>query len=312
MTRNKIILSAWAFIGLIIVFEIYSQNQKNKESEIKLTSYILNGGSWTCWQKIDNTELTYKLSPTLLGDNASITTVTRETGSVPFPLPTTTYYGTWNLDGERLEVYDKEIKSKLSGSLKIIDESKMEWRPDKYLDGSKETHNFNEDEVESVLCTRVTPPILGLEGKETAKNPEEPDGHSNRSQLTELRPGIQKQAPEETTHTAVALGPIAANPADICANPISDPDIRQCASEKFDKLDRELNQLYKSVMAKLTPDLQARLKREQIAWIRKKEAECNAPDQYGEKGYPAWMLNSIGCQMAETQRRMIELKAIGG
>lgn len=115
--------------------------------------------------------------------------------------------------------------------------------------------------------------------------------------------------PPEPINTAASPAPTTEN---FCENPTTDFDLRQCASEKFDKLDRELNQLYKSVMARLTPDLQVRLKREQIVWIRKKEAECNAPDQYGEKGYPAWMLNSIGCQMTETQRRMIELKAIGG
>ncbi len=109
-----------------------------------------------------------------------------------------------------------------------------------------------------------------------------------------------------TSAAATAVPP----PENSCANPATDFDLRRCAREHFEKADQELNQIYKKVFAKLPPDQQVRLKREQIAWIRLKEKDCTAAVEGADKGTSVWELNSLGCQTTMTEKRITDLKAM--
>lgn len=52
------------------------------------------------------------------------------------------------------------------------------------------------------------------------------------------------------------------------------PDMRTCVSLKFDDADKKLNARYKQVMTSLDDTQKAALKKEQIRWIKEKEAKC--------------------------------------
>ncbi len=51
-------------------------------------------------------------------------------------------------------------------------------------------------------------------------------------------------------------------------------DILDCLGRKYARADKELNRLYKELMARLDEKGKSALKKEQLAWIKKKESEC--------------------------------------
>ena len=67
----------------------------------------------------------------------------------------------------------------------------------------------------------------------------------------------------------------------------------------FNDSDKEINQVYKDVMGKLSPGAKAELKRTQIAWIKEKEKTCNSESDEGKR---------LECLIRMTNERTEELK----
>ncbi len=82
------------------------------------------------------------------------------------------------------------------------------------------------------------------------------------------------------------------------SNPIVSSDIKELSME-FQKADKEINTVYKDVMSKLSSGVRGELKREQIAWIKKKESTCDAE---GDE------VKRLQCMIRMTNERTEELK----
>lgn len=71
-------------------------------------------------------------------------------------------------------------------------------------------------------------------------------------------------------------GPAFANSA--CDNPRDDFDSLYCLNKVYQEADRELNENYKKLVAKLDANGRALLKRGQLDWIEERNAACSRRD----------------------------------
>ena len=94
---------------------------------------------------------------------------------------------------------------------------------------------------------------------------------------------------------------------DPCAEAMTTMEMRECADDRYQKADAELNEVYKQLMVKLEEARQAKLKEAQRAWIafRDKSAEFEASEAEGGSMYPV-ILVSVSADM--TEARVNELR----
>ena len=90
---------------------------------------------------------------------------------------------------------------------------------------------------------------------------------------------------------------------------ISNIDPLEQARLDFTAADKELNTLYRAVMSSLNPDKQTELKKEQIAWIKKKEATAvQEANVVGPKNSPAWTIKNLEFTTRLTKERIGQLQ----
>ena len=83
--------------------------------------------------------------------------------------------------------------------------------------------------------------------------------------------------------------------------------MHECLDRKFTVADKELNALYKDLMAKLDNVQQAKLKSLQMAWIKDKEVTCANAGK--EEGGTLEGLMIGDCKVQKTEERVKFLKA---
>lgn len=83
----------------------------------------------------------------------------------------------------------------------------------------------------------------------------------------------------------------------------------ECLGRKYDIADKELNGVYKRLMATLDDTRKATLKKEQQAWIKQKESTCRQAGKEVAGGtMETVMIND--CYVQETEKRVAYLKGI--
>ena len=85
-------------------------------------------------------------------------------------------------------------------------------------------------------------------------------------------------------------------------------DMFQCEGEELDRQDARLNDAYKKLMSKLSPDRKKALLKAQRAWIKFREANCDY--WYDPHGGTAARLNASGCLLTMTATRAKELEGM--
>jgi len=85
-------------------------------------------------------------------------------------------------------------------------------------------------------------------------------------------------------------------------------DMLQCEGEELDRQDARLNDAYKKLMSKLSPDRKKALLKAQRAWIKFREANCDY--WYDPQGGTAARLNASGCLLTTTAARAKELEGM--
>ena len=97
---------------------------------------------------------------------------------------------------------------------------------------------------------------------------------------------------------------------DPCANAATTADMRDCMGKEYQKVDAELNRVYKQLMA-LTEDEgeKAALKTAQQAWLKYRDLHCEF-ESYENKGGTIYPVVYTGCLSAVTAARTKELREI--
>ena len=94
-----------------------------------------------------------------------------------------------------------------------------------------------------------------------------------------------------------------------CAAANTQAEINQCVSASYQKVDKQLNDLYASVMKKLTPAAQAKLGTVQRLWIRYRNENCDAAAAAYEGGSIQASVK-LGCLDRNTRARINELQHV--
>jgi uncharacterized protein YecT (DUF1311 family) len=82
----------------------------------------------------------------------------------------------------------------------------------------------------------------------------------------------------------------------------------ECNGEELDRQDARLNDAYKKLMSKLSPDRKKVLLKAQRAWIKFREANCDY--WFDPQGGTAARLNASGCSPTMTAARAKELEGM--
>jgi uncharacterized protein YecT (DUF1311 family) len=82
----------------------------------------------------------------------------------------------------------------------------------------------------------------------------------------------------------------------------------ECNGEELDRQDARLNDAYKKLMSKLSPDRKKVLLKAQRAWIKFREANCDY--WFDPQGGTAARLNASGCSLTMTAARAKELEGM--
>ena len=95
--------------------------------------------------------------------------------------------------------------------------------------------------------------------------------------------------------------------SDLCANPLSQVDMNQCAGKAYRDADAIMNQVYRKLVSMLDEDEKAQLKEAQLAWLKYRDTNCEfVADQY--KSGSIRPLIHATCLGDVTKRRTTELK----
>lgn len=104
-----------------------------------------------------------------------------------------------------------------------------------------------------------------------------------------------------------------------CKSPMTTADMNACAGQDLKKVEAELNAVYKDVIKSLSgkdsdyenaAEIKGKLVEAQRAWIKFREADCEAvrlQNQLGSIGGVMYM----GCMQERAEQRVKELKAFG-
>lgn len=82
----------------------------------------------------------------------------------------------------------------------------------------------------------------------------------------------------------------------------------ECNGEELDRQDARLNNTYKKLMSKLSPDRKKALLKAQRAWIKFREANCDY--WFDPQGGTAARMNASGCLLTMTATRAKELEGM--
>jgi uncharacterized protein YecT (DUF1311 family) len=82
----------------------------------------------------------------------------------------------------------------------------------------------------------------------------------------------------------------------------------ECNGEELDRQDARLNNTYKKLMSKLSPDRKKALLKAQRAWIKFREANCDY--WFDPHGGSAARMNASGCLLTMTATRAKELEGM--
>jgi len=96
---------------------------------------------------------------------------------------------------------------------------------------------------------------------------------------------------------------------DVCKDTKTQLDMNTCLASAYGDADRDLNALYTSVKGKLNPAAIAKLQEAQRAWIRYRDANCEAEAGLYEGGSIQPAVRS-GCLGRVTRARVAELHTI--
>jgi len=128
-----------------------------------------------------------------------------------------------------------------------------------------------------------------------------------------MRLGSLSLAPR-TTATAPILALVLlglAGPAsgtdEACAEASTTAQMIDCAAARFEAADRELNQTYQALMAKLDPEQRAALRTAQRAWITFRNAEARFAGSAAAGGSLAGVIE-LGEKAALTESRIAALR----
>jgi uncharacterized protein YecT (DUF1311 family) len=98
-----------------------------------------------------------------------------------------------------------------------------------------------------------------------------------------------------------------------CDKAITTPDINECAATEQNKVEVKLNEKYKNILQKLedtkSGDVETKkaLIEAQRAWVKFREADCNALYTYYRDGTIRTVMHT-GCMQNHAEQRMKELK----
>lgn len=87
-----------------------------------------------------------------------------------------------------------------------------------------------------------------------------------------------------------------------------DPEMRSCYQAEQESWDKDLNAAYQRAMSRLPADRQAGLRREERAWIRRKEHTCSHAGDDNQGG-TLQLLEIDQCYLDETIRRALTLQS---
>jgi uncharacterized protein YecT (DUF1311 family) len=94
-----------------------------------------------------------------------------------------------------------------------------------------------------------------------------------------------------------------------CSAPKTQADMNICSFQSYQKVDNELNVLYKDKLAWLQyPATKQRFVQAQKAWIAFRDSSCLYEVGPREESGTIWPLLQNGCMEALTKRRVAELK----
>ena len=86
-------------------------------------------------------------------------------------------------------------------------------------------------------------------------------------------------------------------------------EMRSCADEEIARQNAALNVTYKLVMSKLEPTAQGLLRDGERAWIKQRDRVCS-PASYPEEGNAELTTDIAGCQISETETRILYLRKL--
>ncbi|WP_162053448.1 lysozyme inhibitor LprI family protein [Pontibacter pamirensis] len=94
-----------------------------------------------------------------------------------------------------------------------------------------------------------------------------------------------------------------------CDNPQTQAEMYACASKAFQETDQKLNQIYKEVMAQLTPEQKTLLVKAQKSWLVVRDNHCKLYEHFYAGGSIMPLMVS-NCARELTENRVKELQMI--
>jgi uncharacterized protein YecT (DUF1311 family) len=96
-----------------------------------------------------------------------------------------------------------------------------------------------------------------------------------------------------------------------CDNAMTTHDINLCADAELQKVEKNLNVVYQRVMAALAkaedPTVRTQLLEAQRAWVKFREADCDAVYSHHQGGTMRTVMH-IGCMQQHAERRIADLE----
>ncbi len=92
-----------------------------------------------------------------------------------------------------------------------------------------------------------------------------------------------------------------------CNNPQTTLEMRHCASQSYEKADKQLNQVYRQLKPKLSPSRQKKLVETQLAWIEFRDKNCKFEASHVEGGSLEPVLELL-CLVEMTEERVKDLQ----
>ncbi len=94
-----------------------------------------------------------------------------------------------------------------------------------------------------------------------------------------------------------------------CNNAMTTMDINSCMNKEFERIEKELNQVYKRQMKSLSTDTETKtaLRNAQRLWIKFREADCEAVIM-PSKGGSIVTAEYLDCMISHAKQRIRELK----
>ena len=125
------------------------------------------------------------------------------------------------------------------------------------------------------------------------------------------------------TSVLIIAAALAASPTLDCRNPQTQMEITVCSSEEFERVDADLNRLWRAVASKLQRwDKSPERKRDKLtalypvmlaaqrAWLRYREEQCSLEGLYSAEGGSAQQSFVSLCRTRLTKQRNDELQRI--